>query len=132
MLTDLQVLNGNLDLKFNEYIYEYTVSVDSNVEKLELAYTIQDGCSVNIRENVLEDDNHLVYIDVYNNEKLVTYILDVYKNTSVDVSGINNYMAKLEATTYQEYSFYKVQLLSISIFLILALIFTLMFKKKKY
>ena len=131
MLKDLQVLNGTLDLKFNEYTYEYTITVDETVNALELAYTLDDDCYVEIKNNVLNYGNNIVYLDVYNVDKTITYTLYVYKENSNLVNGIENYREKIELSHNKEFELYKVQFLAIGIFLLIVFIFTLMFRKKK-
>lgn len=132
MLMDLRVLNGNLELKFNEYIYEYTVKVDNTINSLELDYKLKEDAYINIRNNNLIEGENIVYLDVYNVDEEITYTLYVYKEKTEEVSGIDNYIKSLEVNSNNnEIDLYKVQILTVSIFLILIIIFLMMFKKKK-
>lgn len=132
MLNDLKVLNGNLELKFNEYTYEYTVVVDRNVNSLELDYKLEEDCYIKIRNNALVDGENIVYLDVYNIDNEITYTLYVYKETTNAVSGIDNYKKALEVSSSNNViKPYKVQLLSTGIFLIIVVLFSLIFKKSK-
>ncbi|MBE6157007.1 MAG: hypothetical protein E7161_04630 [Firmicutes bacterium] len=131
MLNDLKVLNGNLELKYNEYTYEYTVTVEENINNLELEYILEDDCYIEIRNNELNFGENTVYIDVYNIDEKITYTLYVYKENSNVVNGIDDYKKTLEIVTTNEVALYKVQLLSIGIFLIIIIVFSLIFRRKK-
>ena len=131
MLKDLKILNGNLELKYNEYTYEYTVTVDSNVNSLEFDYTLDDDCYIDIKDNILEKGENIVTLDVYNLDESVTYTFYVYKESEEEVNGIDNYMKSLEVANTNNTEFYKVQILSVSLFLTLIIIFSILFHKKK-
>lgn len=131
MLKDLKILNGTLDLGFNEYIYEYTLTVKENINNLEFSYVLDDGCYINVRGNVLNNKNNTVYLDVYNDQNTQTYILYVYKESSETVSGIDNFVSSLELSKPEEISLYKVQLLSVSMFLTIVILFSIIFRKNK-
>jgi len=132
MLIDLKVLNGNLELKFNEYTYEYTVTVESDINSLDFEYILKEDCYINVRNNDLNVGENIVYIDVYNIDEKITYTLYVYKKSANTVSDIDNYKKKLEIVTNNEVEVYKVQLLTIGVFLLIIVIFSLMFKRKKF
>jgi len=131
MLNDLKVLNGNLELKYNEYTYEYTVKVDNDIDSLELEYTLKEDCYIEIENNTLLEGNNTVYLNVYNVDESITYTLYVYKEKAETVSGIDSYKKALEINSVKEIQVYKVQLLTTSIFLIILIIFSIMFKRKK-
>ena len=96
MLKDLKILNGNLELKFNEYTYEYTVTVESNINNLEIEYLLENDTYINIRNNNLNDYENIVYLDVYNVDKSITYTLYVYKGEINEVVGIDEFKKSLE------------------------------------
>ena len=131
MLKDLKILNGNLELKYNEYTYEYTVTVDSNVNSLEFDYTLDDDCYIDIKDNILDKSENIVTLDVYNVDNTITYTFYVYKESEKEVNGIDNYMKSLEVASTNNKEFYKVQILSVSIFLTLIIIFSILFHRKK-
>ena len=131
MLKDLKILNGNLELKYNEYTYEYTVTVDSDINSLEFDYTLDDDCYIDIKNNVLDNNENIVTLDVYNIDKSITYTFYVYKESEEEVNGIDNYMKSLEVTNTNNTEFYKVQILSVSLFLTLVIIFSILFHRKK-
>lgn len=131
MLIDLKITNGTLELKYNEYTYEYTVTVDNDINNLEFSYKLQDDCYVEIRNNELSNYENIVYLDVYNIDELITYTFYVYKENSNEANSIENFKESLEISLNKDIEEYKVQILSISIFLIIIIIFSLMFKRKK-
>ncbi len=131
MIEDLKILNGDLELAFNEYTYFYTVKVASDIEALEFDYKLEPDCYVKIRDNSLKYGDNTVYVDVYNVDKTITYTFSVYKEDLEQVNGIDDYKKSLEVVNIETVDVYKVQTLAISIFLILIIIFTLLFKKKR-
>ena len=131
MLKDLKILNGNLDLKYNEYTYEYTVTVDSNVNSLEFDYTLDDDCYIDIKDNILDDKENTVTLDVYNLDESITYTFYVYKESDEEVNGIDNYMKSLEVANTNHVDLYKVQILSVSLFLTIIIIFSILFHRKR-
>ena len=130
MIKDLKILNGNLELKFNEYTYEYTVVVEEGINRLDFSYELYEDTYINIRNNTLNDLKNVVYVDVYNLNEVITYTFYVSKNTSNDVSGINEYITKLEVANNKEIELYKLQILCVSMFIIIVIIFSIMFKRK--
>lgn len=131
MIDDLKILNGNLELAFNEYTYEYTVVVDSIVTSLDINYKLKDDCYINIRNNNLDYGENEVFIDVYNVDKTITYTLYVYREGMQEVNGIDNYMKSLEVVNTESIELYKVQMLTIGIFLFIIIIFSILFRRKK-
>lgn len=131
MLKELKILNGNLDLEFNEYTYEYTVAVDAAIDKLEFEYKLDESANISITNNTILGDETIVYLDVYNINEEVTYTFYVYKENTNLVSGIDNYKKSLEVNASNELSLYKVQILTGSIFLVLIILFSIIFKRKR-
>jgi len=131
MLEDLKVLNGNLELKYNEYTYEYTIRVKQDIKRLELEYKLKDDCYIEIIDNDLKNEENIVYLKVYNVDEEIIYKLYVYKEITNEVSGIDNFVESLEVNKNNDIPLYKVQILSISIFLIILILFSIMFKTKK-
>lgn len=131
MLKELKILNGILELEFNEYTYEYTVVVDSDVLSLDFVYTLSDNCNINIRGNLLYNDENIIYIDVYNETDKLTYTLYVYKENEELVSGIDNFVNSLNINSKEDVPVYKVQILTVSMFLIIIILFSIIFKRKR-
>lgn len=130
MLKDLKVLNGNLELAFDEFNYEYTVEVSDDTDKLELELKYDDGVNVSVIDNELKNSDNIVYVKASKDDKEDIYTLYVHKKITNEVTGIDLFKDSLEVKT-EELELYKVQILGISIFLILVIIFSLLFKKKK-
>lgn len=130
MLKDLKILNGILELEFNEYTYEYTVIVEDNISTLDISYVLEDNTYINIRGNSLNNIENIVYIDVYNKDKTITYTFYVYKENNEQVNGIENFVSSLEVVKEESISLYKVQILTCSIFLIIVILFTIIFRRK--
>ncbi len=131
MLENLKILNGDLELKYNEYTYEYTVTVEDDVTSLEFEYKLLPECNVLIRDNILDSKENTVYLDVYDVNHEITYTFHVTKESSNTVSMIDNYKKSLEVKSNKNIEIYQVQLLSCGLFLILVIVFSLLFKRKK-
>lgn len=130
MIEELNILNGDLELKFNEYTYEYTVKVSSDITSLEFTYKLKDDANINIRNNYL-DNNSVVYVDVYNIDERVTYTFNVYKENTISSSGIDNYKKSLEVVDIDPNYNYKVEGLCVGVFLVIVIMFSIIFKRKK-
>lgn len=130
MLQDLKILNGNLDLKFDKYNYEYTVHVDEDVKKLDIDYIKEENAVVEVSNNTLNNKHSTVYITVKNGENVVVYTLYVTKNISENVSKIDEYIYSLETNT-ETINTYELQFLGIGVFFAIVIVFTLFFKKKR-
>ena len=130
-MNDLVILNGNLELKFNKYTYEYTVIVDENINNLDFKFKLDDNYHTNVRDNNLEYEENIVYVDVFNEDETETYTFYVYKEFSNYSSGIDNYKKSLEVLNkVEEVDVYKLQLLSIGIFLSILIVFSILFRRK--
>lgn len=132
MLEKLELINGKLDLEFNPYIYTYTGRADNETYSLDFTYELNDEKAVvNIRNNALNQDENYVYIDVFLEEKVTTYTFIIYKENLQNVSKIDNFKASLEVKNQEDVSLIKVQILSITLFFFLIILFSLMFKRRK-
>lgn len=131
MIQELEIVNGILELKFNEYTYNYTVKVNDDIEKLEFKYKLKDDVSANIRNNYINEDNNIVYLDVYDINNLITYTFYVYKDNTNLTSGIDNYKKSLEVVEIDPYFHYKLEGLCAGVFLCIVIVFSIIFRKKK-
>ena len=131
MIDELKILNGDLELAFNEFTYLYTVKVSSEVTALEFSYKLEPDCYINIRNNVLDYGNNTVNVDVYNNAETITYTFLVYRENLDEVNGIDNYKKSLEIVETDKVDIYKVQFLAVGLFVAIIIVFCLIFKKKK-
>lgn len=131
MIEELNILNGELELKFNEYTYEYTVKIDSDVKELEFDYKLKDDVNIDIRNNIIDDNNNVVYIDVYDIDNTITYTFYVYKENTNLSSGIDNYKKSLEVVNIDPYYEYKLEGLAVGIFFAIIIVFSIIFRRKK-
>lgn len=84
MLLDLKVINGSMPLSFDKYVNNYTVSVDENVERLEIEYKCEDNDDVKIINNeYLNYGINNVFIEVTSNNTKNIYTLSVYRKKEV-------------------------------------------------
>ena len=130
MISNLEILNGNLELKFDPYNYIYTVKVDNDIDHLEFSYDLEKDYNVSIKDNVLNNEENIVYLDVYSIDEEVTYTFYVYKESDELISSINNYINSLEVTPKSN-NIHSIQILVVSMFLILLISFSIIFKRKK-
>lgn len=130
MLEYLKINNGDLLNEFNSNIYEYEVVVDDMTTFLIMDYKLIDDGTITIYGN--EDfgygENH-VYIEVFT-DHLVTYTLKVYKEKSTQVfleDASNNNSIKNEILND-----IKTPGIASICFLLIVIIFSLLFHKKKH
>ncbi len=129
MIKELDIQNAHLDINFNEYIYEYTVSALDNINYLDFVYTTNAGVNVNIENNNLIDNN-IVTFCVYNDSDIKTYKFYVNKENTSIVSEIDNFKNTLDIPS-ETLPIIKIQILSISIFLLILIIFSILFPSKR-
>ena len=68
MLLDLKILNGDMPLKFDKYVNNYTVEIKEDVTNLEIEYKCNNDDSVNKTNNDnLDFGINYVFIEVINN-----------------------------------------------------------------
>ena len=131
MIRNLKVLNGNLELKFDQYNYQYTVRVNNDIDHLDFSYDLDKDYNVSIKNNFLDKEENIVFLDVYNIDEEYTYTFYVYKDNNEYISSINNYVNSLEVPI-RTTNVLSIQLLVVSMFIILLIIFSLLFKRKKH
>jgi len=131
MLEELIIKNAELDLEFQDYIYEYTVTAKEDITFLDFDYKLSEGSTINIRDNQIKDIESVIYIDTIKDGKMTTYTFHVYKDNSEEVvSGINDFVNSIEIAKSETVEVYKVQILAISVFLIIVLLYAIIFRKK--
>lgn len=131
MINNLEITNGLLELKFDKYTYEYTVIVDSEIDHLDFLYDVSSDTAVSIRDNFLDAFENIVYFDLIKDNSTTTYTFLVYKEEVESTSKIANFTKSLEVEKEEVVALYKVQILSVTLFLIIIVIFSLMFHRKK-
>lgn len=115
MLTDLQVLNGDMPLKFDKYVNTYSVNITSDVETLDLEYEVSEG-EVKVLENSdLKEGLNYVYLEVINEDRETWYTLKVYKEkTDVVFKEVIEEVVDKEVTKEETYT-----IIGVCIFLII-------------
>ena len=131
MLKELKIKNGILELEFNQYTYEYTVLVDENILSLEFEYELENNSQLEIINNKINEGENIVSLRVFNEEDEIIYTFYVYKEKTNMVNGIDVYKESLEVSANNEISLYKVQILTAGIFLVIIILFSIIFKRKR-
>ncbi|MBE6154149.1 MAG: hypothetical protein E7163_01040 [Firmicutes bacterium] len=131
MLKNLEILNGELSLKFDPLNTKYTVFVNNDETDLKLKYQKEESDNILIQGNELVDNYNEVVITVFNAEESMSYYLYVYKNDESVINIENNYFNKLETDVNEEISSYAVPVISCICFLIIIIVFVILFHKKQ-
>lgn len=130
MLLDLKILNGDMPLKFDKYVNNYTVEIKEDVTNLEIEYKCNNDDSVNITNNDnLDFGINYVFIEVINNEEKNVYVLEVYKKRDENV--FNEIKIESEIKNEEKMPDYIPIGLIVGGFLIILFTFWLLFHKKK-
>lgn len=130
MLLDLKILNGDMPLKFDKYVNNYTVEIKEDVTKLEIEYICNNDDLVTIKNNDNLDFgiNH-IFIEVVNNEEKNVYVLEIYKKRDENV--FNEIKIESEIKSEEKMPDYIPIGLIVGGFLIILFTFWLLFHKKK-
>lgn len=130
MLKDLKILNGEMPLEFDPLNTVYTINMDGNNKELEFEYKIDENDNISIVGNDLREGENNLVITVYNDEKMMSYYLTVYCESTSQVNNNLNEIANLELAS-KEIPSYIVSSIGVICFLTILLFFTLLFKKTK-
>ena len=130
MLLDLKILNGDMPLKFDKYVNNYTVEIKEDVTKLEIEYICNNDDLVTIKNNDNLDFgiNH-IFIEVVNNEEKNVYVLEIYKKRDENV--FNEIKIESEIKNEEKIPNYVPIGLIVVRFFIILLTFWILFHKKK-
>lgn len=133
MLNNLIVVNGSMEPAFDRNTLNYQVIVPDTVISLVLDYDLDEGATVVVYGNdyLSEGTNH-VLIETYNNNELVTYVLEVYKESSQTSSKEMDVFSKVEvennSTFLGELIFPSI--IVVTIFMIIVLFYIIFHKSK--
>jgi hypothetical protein len=130
VLLDLKILNGDMPLKFDKYVNNYTVEIKEDVTKLEIEYICNNDDLVTIKNNDNLDFgiNH-IFIEVVNNEEKNVYVLEIYKKRDENV--FNEIKIESEIKNEEKIPNYVPIGLIVGGFFIILLTFWILFHKKK-
>ena len=131
MLKRLEILNGELSLKFDSLNTRYTVKMTNEDEELKLNYEIEEDDEISIFNNHLTEDKTEVVITVYNEGESTSYYLEVYKKEAEEAADTLNYFESLEVKTDTYLPKYVAPLIASICFLVILFLFTVLFKKRK-
>ena len=130
MLSDLEIINGELSPAFDSLNNIYSVTVSEDVDELVMEYSAPDGYIVNIIDNQdLDEGENEVYLQVIKDEEINTYTLLVYKESSEPVFNYEYVPETIEVES--ELPEYVAPLIIGSCLLIILIFAILLFKRKK-
>ena len=130
MLSDLEIINGELSPAFDSLNNIYSVTVSEDVDELVMEYSTTDGYIVNVIDNQdLDEGEKEVYLQVSKDEEINTYTLLVYKESSEPVFNYEYVPETIEVES--ELPEYVAPLIIGSCLLIILIFAILLFKRKK-
>ncbi len=127
MLEDLKVLNGTMSLDFDSLNNIYTISVEEDVQELDLDYKVSTGYNISIIGNNLTNNLNEVVISVYNDEEVNSYYLYVTKEVNVAQVVDNNTNLEIK----EEINPLVLPSIASLCFIIILLLFVIIYKNKK-
>lgn len=129
VLLDLKILNGDMFLKFDKYVNNYTVNVASYVDTLEIEYKIRDTDEIKIvnNENLNYGVNY-VFLEVTCEEEKNVYTLEVYKEKIENVMKYEDVLAAKNDNEVNENMPYAITFCCLMVILFF---FVVIFHKKK-
>ena len=130
MLSDLEIINGELSPAFDSLNNIYSVTVSEDVDELVMEYSTTDGYIVNVIDNQdLDEGENEVYLQVIKDEEINTYTLLVYKESSEPVFNYEYVPETIEVESGLPE--YVAPLIIGSCILIILIFAILLFKRKK-
>ena len=131
MLEKLEILNGELSVRFDPLNTRYTVNMTTDEEELNLELKTDEENEISVFNNHIAKDKTEVVITVYNEKEMMSYYLEVYQLKSEQTTENKDYFSSLEIKSDSKIPGYTAPLIAGICFLIILLIFTFLFKKKK-
>ncbi len=131
MLNKLEVLNGEMSLKFDPLNTIYTINVKEEVTSLKLEYEIGEDNEISIYGNNLKKGLNEVVITVYNDKEQMSYYLEVFREGEEMASEVVKTEEKLEIANNSFLVERRAEWISVVCFIFILLFFTLLFKKNK-
>lgn len=131
MLEELNILNGEMSLKFDPLNTKYTVFLDNNDKELNLEYKLKEGTNIIIEGNYNLDNGSVVVLTISDNEESVNYVFNVYVKEDREVSKSDTNLVELEIDSQKEISEYAGPGIASICFLLIMFLFVFLFHKKK-
>ena len=132
MLTNLVINNGILSPKYDIYNNIYTVTIKEDVKMLDICYDISENVSIEIvNNNNLDIEEKVVSLNIKDNDvNKIIYLNVIHENTQSTI-GLQNYFKDLEIKKNKEISPYVAPLIGVSCFLIIVIVFSILFHKRR-
>lgn len=131
-MESLNILNGNMSPKYDKYNDIYSVNISSDVNSLELDYTIKENEAISVYGNLdFEAGDNKVIIAIKENEETNYVTLMVNKEAVETVSSVNDEYINLTIIKDDYIPKYAPHLIALSCFSIILLIFCLFYLRKR-
>lgn len=132
MFNSFEIINGKMTPKYDEYNDTYSVTIEKDVTELDIKYELKNkntNIVIDGNENIVNDTE--VYIKLNNGESIRTITLKVIKTDTEATSNLKNYFTSLEVNKKEEMPEFIAPIIASSCFLIIIIVFSLLFHKRK-
>lgn len=132
MLTNLEIKNGVMTPKYDIYNDNYTVTIKDDVTTLDIYYELaSDNVEISIagNENIYSDKGIGITLIDGINQRLIK--LNVIKEDTETAATLKDYFTSLEVNKTKEMADFIPPLIGGTCFLIIIVIFSLLFHKRK-
>lgn len=127
-MNNLEVLNGEMALKYDKNIDTYSIKVSSDVNALEIKYELDDTSTLNIYGNtLLSPGENKVILACKNNDDIRYITLVVNKEKALKTTSLNvDYRNEKKVLPS-----FTIPLIASICFVLILITYYLLFKKKK-
>lgn len=127
-MNNLEVLNGEMALKYDKNIDTYSIKVSSDVNALEIRYELDDTSTLNVYGNtLLSPGENKVILACKNNDDIRYITLVVNKEKALKTTSLNvDYSNEKKVLPS-----FTIPLIASICFVLILITYYLLFKKKK-
>lgn len=127
-MNNLEVLNGEMALKYDKNIDTYSIKVSSDVDALEIKYELDDTSTLNVYGNtLLSPGENKVILACKNNDDIRYITLVVNKEKALKTTSLNvDYSNEKKVLPS-----FTIPLIASICFVLILITYYLLFKKKK-
>ncbi len=127
-MNNLEVLNGEMALKYDKNIDTYSIKVSSDVDALEIKYELDDTSTLNVYGNtLLSPGENKVILACKNNDDIRYITLVVNKEKALKTTSLNvDYRNEKKVLPS-----FTIPLIASICFVLILVTYYLLFKKKK-
>lgn len=127
-MNNLEVLNGEMALKYDKNIDTYSIKVSSDVDALEIKYELDDTSTINVYGNtLLSPGENKVILACKNNDDIRYITLVVNKEKALKTTSLNvDYRNEKKVLPS-----FTIPLIASICFVLILVTYYLLFKKKK-